>query len=67
MDVFMVIIMGVMGSNINYHDFTSATVSHFQDNAFITHDQLHPDTYLSTIYKLVTNPLVDVTYPNLRT
>jgi len=59
--------MGVTGSNINYHDFTSATPSQFQDSAFIIHNQPHPDTHLPAIYKFVTNHLVGVTYPNLRT
>jgi len=63
----MIFIMGVTGSNINYHELTSATLSQFQDSAFITHDQLHPDTHLAAIYKLVSNHLVGVTYPNLRT
>lgn len=67
METLMIFIMGVTGSNINYHDFTSATLSQFQDIAFITHDQLQPNTYRPTTDKLVTNHLVDVTYPNLST
>ena len=67
MERLMIFILGVTGSNINYHDFTSATLSQFQVSAFIIHDQLQTNTYLSTTDKFVTNLLVDVTCPNLCT